>query len=302
MSWKQLLVLAALTGLWVASDIDGLASLPAQTIDYATQRNGMHSCPVGTFVVGVHLARNELLCSSSFGSYQSSDEVTDNSTQMTGWHPDGEATMHGCPAGMAVTGVYGGDLLNCAPLSRSPSLFVDMKTQIMGMHACPEGTVLTGLHAARNWLLCGTFREVLSGQEVQRNDMLSCPFGMFITGMHIATNQLLCSAEFGSWENESVHPAEGAPPRCPDGMAATGLHNGRGLIACAPIFKRTVASELNSVQRANMSACPPGSVAVGFHPWTGDPGITGSVAYGGFPFCSRVQSSWRPVPQVEKRR
>lgn len=301
MRYRQFLVLAALTGVWLAFDIERPAFLRAQTIDHATQRNGMHSCPVGTFVVGVHLERNELLCSSNFGGYEAVDEVTDNSTQMTGWHPDGDGTMHGCPAGMGVTGVYGGDLLNCAPLSRSPSLFVDKNTQIMGMHACPEGTVMAGLHASRNWLLCGTFREVLSGQEVQRNDMLSCPPGMFITGMHIATNRLLCSADFGPWETESVRAAESGSPRCPDGMAATGLHNGRRLIACAPIFKRTVASDLSILQRANMSACPLGSVAVGFDPWTGEGDLGGTIATG-FALCSRVESGRRPVPQVDKRR
>lgn len=284
----RFLMLAALTGACFALDRDGGTALWAQTIDRATQRNGMHSCPVGAFVMGVHLERNELLCSSSFGGYQATDEVVDNSTQMTGWHPDGDGTMHGCPAGMAVTGVYGGNLLNCAPLSRSASLFVDKKTQMMGMHACPEGTVMTGLHASRNWLLCGTFREVLSGQEVQRNDMLSCPPGMFITGLHIATNKLLCSSDFGSWETESVHSSKSGPPQCPDGMAATGLHNGRRLVACAPIAKSMNAWKSSTLQRANMSACPLGWVALGFNPWTKDPILGGTVA-SGFAICGRVQ-------------
>ncbi len=293
----RILMFAALTGAMVALEVEGHAAFGAQTIDLATQRNGMHSCPVGAFVSGVHLSRNELLCSSSFGGYEAVDEVTDNSTQMTGWHPEGNGTMHGCPQGMGVTGVYGGDLLNCAPLPISPSLFVDKETQVMGMHACPEGTVMTGLHASLNWLLCGTFGEVLSGQEMQRNDMLSCPPGTFITGMHIKSNMLLCSGEFGGWDIESVHPAEGGPARCPAGMAATGLHNGRALVACAPIARRVDGWESSIQQRANMSACPLGHVALGFLPWTGDPGVVGSVAYGGFAVCGRVLSGPRKPAQ-----
>ncbi|MGH7543937.1 MAG: hypothetical protein ACREK7_08345 [Gemmatimonadota bacterium] len=293
---SRLLVLAAWMGAWFALDGEGRGDLRAQTIDHATQRNGMHSCPVGTFVTGVHLERNQLLCSSGFGGYQNADEVVDHDTQMTGWHPDGDATMHGCPAGMVVTGVYGGELLNCAPLSRSPSLFVDKKTQIMGMHACPEGTVMAGLHASRNWLLCGTFQEFLSGEEMHRNDMLSCPPGMFITGVHIGTNKLLCTEEFGGWDTESVHPAEGGPARCPAGMAATGLHNGRRLVACAPIARRVDGWELSTMQRANMSACPLGSVALGFDPWMGDPSVGGTIA-SGFAYCGRVLSGPRKPAQ-----
>lgn len=259
---------------------DGTA-LGAEGIDYATQRNGMHSCPPGAFVTGIHVGRNLLLCSTGFGGYSPGQEKVDDSSQVSGWHPEGDATMHGCPSG-AVTGVHGGNILACAPLARG-SLFVDKEHQRQGMHACPEGTVLVGFHAARNWLLCGTFREVLSGQEVQRNNMLSCPPGMFVTGLHISKNKLLCSAEYGRWQHEVVDPSTeiraGATRLrgCPAGMAATGVHNVRRLIGCAPI-SRSLRTGTRTVQRANMQACPLGAVLVGFEPWKDDYFPGGTVA------------------------
>ena len=99
------------------------------TIDTGTQRNGMHSCPVGQFVLGVHVAKNLLICATipdNFGA-----EIVDKNTQEQG--------MHACPFGMAMTGLHANkNLLACAPLTNPPrSQFVDSTTQSMGMHACP---------------------------------------------------------------------------------------------------------------------------------------------------------------------
>lgn len=275
MKYSRFLVLAVLTGACFVFGLDRRTELWAQTVDTDTQRNDMHSCPVGSFVTGIHVERNLLLCSSSFGGYQATDEVVDNSTQRTGWHPDGQGSMHGCPGGMAVTGVHASrNLLSCASLDRLPtSYFVDKETQIMGMHACPPGTVVAGIHVANNWLLCRTLGEDLIGAEGhQRNEMISCPRGWYMTGVHIRANTLLCSNEFGPWEAEIVEANNALMENtiwhraCPQGMAATGLHNGKSLIACA-----TISGERNpypgpSVQRANMMACPQGSVLVGYRP------------------------------------
>ena len=122
----------------------------AQVVDQDTQRNGMHSCPLGRFVVGVHVNRNLLLCSDEFGGYSSLVEVIDRSTQVQG--------MHACPEGMAMTGLHvGKNLLACAPVARPPiARFIDSSTQRSGMHDCPSGNPVSGLHVGRNLLLCGT--------------------------------------------------------------------------------------------------------------------------------------------------
>ncbi len=51
-----------------------------QTIDRTTQRNGMHVCPTGQFVVGVNVRDIILKCSTAFGSYEEGEEVVDRRT------------------------------------------------------------------------------------------------------------------------------------------------------------------------------------------------------------------------------
>ena len=116
------------------------------TVDRGTQRNGMHSCPVGQFVLGVQAAENLLICAPLPGNFAA--EIVDSGTQEQG--------MHACPTGMAMTGLQGSrNLLACAPLTNPPpSRFVDLTTQSMGMHACPGTTPVAGIQITRNLLLC----------------------------------------------------------------------------------------------------------------------------------------------------
>src|SRR5262249_9183781 len=121
--------------------------LAQATVDTGTQRNRMHSCPVGQFVLAVQAARDELLCGPLPGNF-AAEVVVGRDIQEQG--------MPACPPGMAVTGGQAHlQQLACAPLTNPPpTRSVDSTTQNMGMHACPEGTAVAGLDAGRNFLLC----------------------------------------------------------------------------------------------------------------------------------------------------
>lgn len=123
--------------------------LAQPAIDTGTQRNGMHSCPIGQFVLGVQAEKNYLLCAPLPGNPVT--EIVDRGTQERG--------MHACPMGMAMTGLQVADnLLACTQLtSPPPARFVDTNTQKMGMHACPgnnPGDPVVGVQVAKNLLLC----------------------------------------------------------------------------------------------------------------------------------------------------
>jgi hypothetical protein len=135
-------------------------------IDRDTQRNGMHSCPLGKFVVGIRVDKNLLLCSGEFGGYTGSQEIVQSGgvdkvdTQSHG--------MHACPEGMAMTGHHvSRNLLACAPVARPPiPRFVDVGTQRSDMHACREGNPVSGIQVRKNLLLCGTREEVPPAEEL----------------------------------------------------------------------------------------------------------------------------------------
>ncbi|MGZ5483170.1 MAG: hypothetical protein ACXWID_14435, partial [Pyrinomonadaceae bacterium] len=152
-SLRHLLVAAAIVvfGHLCASDV-------RCQIDRDTQRHGMHSCPPGQFVIGVHVRQNLLLCSQSFGTYDLDDEIIDSGgdgsrgTQVRG--------MHACPDGMAITGLHVRDnKFLCAPVERATPRYVDASnnSQVEGVsiHTCPRDPV-SGIHVSRNLLLCGT--------------------------------------------------------------------------------------------------------------------------------------------------
>jgi hypothetical protein len=73
------------------------ASLPAEFVDAATLRQGMHACPIGSFITGVHIDRNLLLCDRFSTGYTEQQEFVDTSTV--------QFDMHTCPTGYAMTGV-----------------------------------------------------------------------------------------------------------------------------------------------------------------------------------------------------
>lgn len=118
-------------------------------VDGSTQRQGMHACAAGSYMVGAHLGRNWFSCA-RFGNstYKVSEERLDASTQQQG--------MHACPAGMAMTGLHvSRNLLLCAPFREGGTRrFTDAGTQRNGMHACPWDMPMTGIHAGNNVFLC----------------------------------------------------------------------------------------------------------------------------------------------------
>ena len=93
-----------------------------EIVDRNTQRHGMHCCPLGMFVTGVHVGENELLCEGGFGGYSEIDEIVDTGTQFYEEYPPlyeeyppknrtgmriGRS-MHTCPRGWAMTGIHVG--------------------------------------------------------------------------------------------------------------------------------------------------------------------------------------------------
>ena len=225
------------------------------TIDTGTQRNQMHSCPVGQFIIGVQENKNRLLCLAGKGDF--AHEVVDGTTQ--------EQNMHACPPGMAMTGLQASkNLLACTPLTDAPaSRLVDSTTQAMNMHACPGPSPVAGIDVKNNVLLCAYPQ---TGQEIedagtQRNSMHSCPLGRYITGAEVARNLLLCT--LGSLDASSEIVDGGTQSHgmhaCPEGFVMTGFHQSTNEIACthfnAALIPRIVDS---STQRQGMHACRPG--------------------------------------------
>ena len=265
-------LLVLLFGLFALNAID----VGAQTIDRGTQRNGMHSCPTGQFVVGVHVDKNWLQCSGEFGSYSPSDEIIDRTTirrrrnQVQG--------MHTCPVGMAMTGLHvTEERLACAPVSRSFPRFVDIGTQRSGMHICAEGSPVSGIHVNRNLFLCGTSGGFNAAEFVdagtQSDDMHSCPNGRFVVGVHTDKNLLLCSSDFGNNGDPQIvrfrrGESGGSQPNsmlaCPEGMAMTGLHVDNKLLACARVAPPPISRVVDArTQRSGMHACKQGSPVSG---------------------------------------
>lgn len=246
------------------------ADVRSQTIDRNTQRNGMHSCPPGQFVVGVHVRDNLLLCSTEYGSYRSQDE------RVYPIRDDVERNlvqgMHAC-AGGAMTGLHVQDnKIACAPVPltiRGIRRYVDAdnnaRVDNIRIHTCPSGPV-SGIHVSRNLLLCG-FQTDVNAETVyvdaatQVNGMHSCPWG-FIVGVHLSRNLLLCSREFGNPldgdETFYKTPSSGTDmPTCPEGMAMNGLHVGKKWITCARVDAPSTQRVLDSgTQREGMHACP----------------------------------------------
>jgi hypothetical protein len=82
-------------------------------VDAGTQRDGMHACPVGRYMKGLHVGNNQLTCcfDGSRGQPPLGNESVDGGTQLQ--------DMHGCfaAAGRAriMTGIHvGNNQLLCA--------------------------------------------------------------------------------------------------------------------------------------------------------------------------------------------
>jgi hypothetical protein len=141
--------------------------LPANAVEFVdgdneppSQLNGMHSCPQGFLVTGVHVDKNLLLCTGFYGN-----SLVFPAAQSWGGpqFTFDNTSMHWCGSREIVRGVHvDGNGFNCqsfkpnAPGSLG-SPFLDRgsnPTQRQGMHACPIGSVLVGAHFATNTFLC----------------------------------------------------------------------------------------------------------------------------------------------------
>lgn len=149
-------------GLLSELDIQGVRVMyggPQEIFDAEpiTERNNMHTCPEGWYIVGVHVDRNAFLCSDELGTYLVSQEFVDGDDEA----PTQRSNMHACPAGSAVTGIHvDNNWLSCAPVKAGIQSEIidgdDESVTIRGnMHACPAGSVLVGIHVDNNDFLCG---------------------------------------------------------------------------------------------------------------------------------------------------
>jgi hypothetical protein len=145
------------------------------------QMNGMHSCPPGTLVTGVHVDRNLLSCTAYFGDFLIKPVHAD-------WGPanhydfDGKS-MHWCGPGSMVAGVHvDGNGFNCQEFDQwtnntygppgPPTLDRGSSPTVRnGMHTCPQGSVLVGAYFAENTFLCARLPLCTWG------DSSTCPTG-----------------------------------------------------------------------------------------------------------------------------
>jgi hypothetical protein len=128
--------------------------------------NGMHACPPGFLVTGVHVDSNLLLCTGYFGNFLDFPVRADFGISSTNQFPFDGTTMHFCESAGIVAGVHvAGNGFNCQTLDSvavglngplgAPTLDRgNSPTVRAGMHACPIGSVLVGAHFDTNTFLC----------------------------------------------------------------------------------------------------------------------------------------------------
>jgi hypothetical protein len=119
-----------------------------ESVDRGTARHGMHACPEGMYMTGIHVGSNLLLCAKLGQGYEASEEHPDTTTV--------DFSMHACPSGTVMTGIHvDRNILLCAPSTDGSSLrFADALTTRQNMHACPRSMAMAGIHVEKNHLLC----------------------------------------------------------------------------------------------------------------------------------------------------
>lgn len=94
-------------------------------IDTDTLRSGMHACPTGRIMHGIHENKNELLCLRPDKDIYPELEFIDYSTKRYG--------MHTCPIGSVMTGIHvGNDRLLCTPFDNTQELLPSTKVTFEG--------------------------------------------------------------------------------------------------------------------------------------------------------------------------
>jgi hypothetical protein len=147
--------------LGMVHEIDTTSSLqfltgttPPDQLDYGTQCGaGMHCCPAGKAMGGIHVNRNDFICRDVLPpAFESC--FNDTGTQ--------RQNMHACPAGNYMRGVHiANNWLTCCHDTRNPAVLrftsevVDSGTQVQGIHACATSQpFMTGIRLDQNLLLC----------------------------------------------------------------------------------------------------------------------------------------------------
>jgi hypothetical protein len=133
-------------------------------VDTGTQEQGMHACPVGFAIAGVHLESNLFLCRRVV-HYGDENYVM---TIFDAGPGTQRADMHACPDGTYMRGLRADqNNLLCSYDSRRGqpqdwlTEFEDTNSQDYDMHTCPatSGNIsfLTGIRADQNRFLCGIY-------------------------------------------------------------------------------------------------------------------------------------------------
>jgi dienelactone hydrolase len=129
---------------------------PLDQRDYGSVCNGMHCCPSGKAMGGVHIERNDLICR----------DIVPSANEQCSTVNTVRHSMLACPAGTWARGYHKENKqLTCCrdktTLGKAPPAeTVDpvpghSATTAQGMHACPPWSpLITGIHAENNQLLC----------------------------------------------------------------------------------------------------------------------------------------------------
>jgi len=184
MNIKTILTLA-FWPLWITASVATAVEFVDGDNEPVTVLNGMHSCPQGFLVTGVHVDRNLLLCAGYFGNFLQFPARQDwgvTATNQFSW--PGLPNMHWCGPGNMVRGVHvAGNGFNCQTFDTATKRLVTIPlgtpypdrgtnpTVRSGMHACPRGSILVGAHFATNTFVCAP----LGFCAVESNE--GCPTG-----------------------------------------------------------------------------------------------------------------------------
>ncbi len=137
-------------------------------IDRDTQYRQMHICADAAFMEGVHVGRNEFVCTShTLFSYTDLRDIRISGYDMsrTQFTFSNGKQIHICPRGEAMRGLHvSNNWLACAPTTLINStyelgnIFVDYNTQRDGRHVCDKGGIMIGIHVNDNILVCREIR------------------------------------------------------------------------------------------------------------------------------------------------
>jgi hypothetical protein len=177
------------------SSISSLSLLLTESVNLDTMRNGMRSCPVGQFIVGIDMDLNRILCSNqpvlnSAAPYTAAFEITDTTTFSQG--------LKACPAGYGMTGLnVAQKKVSCAHVGKlEPAISSTIRRS--NTNACPEGRVMIGFDDDSNRVLCGRRVDSCFGALGSRCGITS--EGFETAGALCLNNQCLTNA--GSWAHD----------------------------------------------------------------------------------------------------